>query len=169
MVPALFFAAFGNANYQSKNFILGRGLSAVVCRDYGHCLFLCRFLTGLPAKYQKAVGAKNLILTTLAAIIATLPLILFNFGVLSLSAPLVNVLILPVVPLTMLFGFLVGLPFVGPGFAMVANWLLLYILKVTVVFCRPALQLSEFSNFRLDVLGFGGRSFWNLFWVKIYC
>jgi competence protein ComEC len=80
------------------------------------------------------LGAKNVILTTLAAIIATLPLILFNFGVLSLSAPLVNVLVLPAVPFTMLFGFLVALPFLGPGFAVVVNWLLLYILNVVAFF-----------------------------------
>ena len=45
---------------------------------------------------------------TLSAQIMTLPIILFDFGRLSLIAPLANVLILPVVPLTMLFGFLAG-------------------------------------------------------------
>ena len=44
--------------------------------------------------------------TTLAAIAATVPLILFQFGRLSLVAPLVNVLILWLVPWLMLFGFL---------------------------------------------------------------
>lgn len=44
--------------------------------------------------------------TTLSAIIATLPLILFQFGRLSVVAPLANILILWIVPFLMLFSFL---------------------------------------------------------------
>lgn len=44
--------------------------------------------------------------TTLSAIMATLPLILFQFGRLSIVAPLANLLILWIVPLLMLFCFL---------------------------------------------------------------
>ncbi|TSC84659.1 MAG: Uncharacterized protein G01um101413_43 [Parcubacteria group bacterium Gr01-1014_13] len=44
--------------------------------------------------------------TTISAIIATLPLILFQFGRLSIVAPLVNVLVLWLVPWLMLFGFI---------------------------------------------------------------
>ncbi|MBI2037576.1 MAG: ComEC family competence protein [Candidatus Magasanikbacteria bacterium] len=44
--------------------------------------------------------------TTMAAIIATLPLIMYQFGRVSLVAPLVNILILWVIPWLMLFGFL---------------------------------------------------------------
>jgi competence protein ComEC len=46
------------------------------------------------------------LMTTLSAIIATLPLILYQFGRLSTVAPLVNILILWTVPYLMLFGFL---------------------------------------------------------------
>ncbi len=46
------------------------------------------------------------LISTLSAIIATLPLILYQFGRLSLVAPLVNVLILWIVPWLMLFGFI---------------------------------------------------------------
>lgn len=54
--------------------------------------------------------------TTLAAIIATLPLILFQFGRLSIVAPLVNILILWIIPWLMLFGFvsLLGSFFIFP-------------------------------------------------------
>jgi competence protein ComEC len=88
----------------------------------------------LTPKIPENFGAKKLFLITLAAVISTLPIILLNFGVLSLSAPIVNVLIMPILSLTMLFGFLAVVPFVGPGFAFVANWLLLYILKATSFF-----------------------------------
>ncbi len=43
---------------------------------------------------------------TISAIIATLPLILFQFGRLSIVAPIVNVLVLWTIPWLMLFGFL---------------------------------------------------------------
>lgn len=43
--------------------------------------------------------------STLAATVATLPLILFQFGRLSIVAPLVNVLILPIIPIAMIGGF----------------------------------------------------------------
>lgn len=48
----------------------------------------------------------EILVTTISAIAVTLPLILFQFGRLSLVAPLVNVLILWVIPWLMLFGFL---------------------------------------------------------------
>ncbi len=48
----------------------------------------------------------EVLITTIAAIIATMPLILYQFGRLSVVAPLVNVLILWIVPWLMLFGFI---------------------------------------------------------------
>jgi competence protein ComEC len=44
-------------------------------------------------------------ISTISAIIITLPLILFNFGRLSLVAPIVNILILPAIPVIMFIGF----------------------------------------------------------------
>ncbi|MBP9694892.1 MAG: ComEC/Rec2 family competence protein [Candidatus Magasanikbacteria bacterium] len=56
-------------------------------------------------KIPDFLGTKESFATTLAAITATLPLILFQFGRLSIVAPIVNVLILWIVPWLMLFGF----------------------------------------------------------------
>jgi competence protein ComEC len=56
--------------------------------------------------------------TTIAAIIFTLPLILFQFGTLSIVAPLVNVLILWIIPWLMLGGLValaVGIFFLPLG------------------------------------------------------
>ncbi|MFH0905623.1 MAG: ComEC/Rec2 family competence protein [bacterium] len=47
----------------------------------------------------------NVIRATLAATIATLPLIIFHFGGFSLVALLANLLVVPIVPLVMLLGF----------------------------------------------------------------
>lgn len=55
----------------------------------------------LPSKF----GIKESLLSTIAAIIATTPLILYSFGRFSTVAPLVNILILPTIPYTMAVGF----------------------------------------------------------------
>ena len=55
--------------------------------------------------FPEVFGIKESLVSTFAAIIATLPLILFQFGRLSTVAPLVNVLILWLLPWIMLFGF----------------------------------------------------------------
>jgi competence protein ComEC len=65
-------------------------------------------IENLKNKFLKAVLGDYLA-TTLAAIIMTTPIILFNFGRVSLVAPLANVLILPFIPLAMLLGFLAGI------------------------------------------------------------
>lgn len=58
---------------------------------------------------KKILGLKEILIATLAAQIAVLPLLVINFGRLSLIAPLANILVLPFIPLTMLFGFLAAL------------------------------------------------------------
>jgi len=57
-------------------------------------------------KIPESFGLQESVVSTLSAIIATLPLILFQFGRLSIVAPIVNVLILWLIPFIMLFGFL---------------------------------------------------------------
>lgn len=77
--------------------------------------------------------------TTLAAQIATLPLIFFYFGTVSPVAPLVNTLVLPTIPATMLFGFLAGLAgyfgyFIGVLVAWPSYLLLSYQLGIIKLF-----------------------------------
>ena len=66
---------------------------------------------------------------TLSAQIMTLPVVFFSFDRVSLIAPLANVLILPFIPLTMLFGFLAGaIGFVSLNFSYIfvlPTWFLL--------------------------------------------
>jgi competence protein ComEC len=63
---------------------------------------LQKYLSWLP----KHFGFQESVLATMSATIATLPLIVFTFGRLSLVALIVNVLILAVIPLTMALGAL---------------------------------------------------------------
>ncbi len=88
----------------------------------------------LTKNWGEWLGVKPILLVTMSAIISTLPFLVYNFGVLSLISPLVNIVVLPVVPFTMLMGFLSLLPWVGNGFAFITNFLLLYILKATHFF-----------------------------------
>ncbi|MDO8499809.1 MAG: ComEC/Rec2 family competence protein [bacterium] len=70
--------------------------------------FQLSFLATLGLVYISPLLAEwpEVVRSTLSAIIATLPLILFQFGRLSMVAPLVNVLILWMVPYLMFFGAL---------------------------------------------------------------
>jgi competence protein ComEC len=154
IVPALFFAALVMliANPRILFWDVGFQLSFAATLGIVHFLPVFNQLT---PKIPEGFGVKKYFLITLAAVVSTMPIILLDFGVLSLSAPIVNVLIMPILSLTMLFGFLSVLPVVGPGFAFVANLFLLYILKITSFFA--GLPYS-YLNFQISAL---------IFWVLI--
>lgn len=79
------------------------------------------------------------LVSTLAAIISTLPLIMFQFGTISLIAPLVNILILWTVPYLMLFGVVsvlfgsVFLPF-GKIIGLLAHFGMAYVIMIVQFF-----------------------------------
>ena len=73
---------------------------------------------------------KGTALTTLAAQLAVLPLLLQNFGSVSLFSLLANILILEFIPFTMGLGFLVaGVGFLAPWVAQFFAWIALIFLK----------------------------------------
>jgi len=61
-----------------------------------------KYLAFIPENIRKVLAE------TLGAQILVLPVLMYNFGIVSLVAPLANILVLPLVPLTMLLGFLTG-------------------------------------------------------------
>jgi competence protein ComEC len=95
---------------------------------------------------------REVFVATLSAQIFTLPILMFNFGKLSIIAPIVNVLVLPLVPLTMLMGFLGGvLALVWDKLALPFAWaawvLLTYIMRVVGFFSSlPLAQVSGRMN-----------------------
>jgi competence protein ComEC len=103
------------------------------------------------SKVSKFVKSVKLILaTTLVAQIAVLPLLIVNFGQLSLIAPLANIMVLPVIPLTMLVGFaaaLGGLIFLPPGqiFGWVAWLFLKYEIKIIELLAKIPLAAVNFE------------------------
>lgn len=88
------------------------------------------FLLGEPLEKRlvfvpEALGIRSALASTLAAIALTQPIILLYFGQASLVAPLVNLVVLPLVPLAMLTGFFVAVlngvvPALGPFVAWIA-------------------------------------------------
>jgi competence protein ComEC len=86
-------------------------------------------------KLPQAFGVREAILMTLSAQVMALPIIIYNFGRLSLIAPIANLLVIFAIPPAMLFGFIaVILSFLffplGLVPAYVAWGILAYIIKV---------------------------------------
>lgn len=98
--------------------------------------FLTIFTKG---KFENLLG---IISTTFAAQIFTLPIMLYNFGNISLIAPVTNLLVLPIVSGLMIFGFLSSIlgvfsSFVGWIFSIPCWFLLTYFIKVIDAFSKP--------------------------------
>lgn len=64
----------------------------------------------------------SMILTTMAATVMTLPIILYYYGMVSLISVVANLLILPTLPYAMGLVFLVGLVAGLPGISMAVGW-----------------------------------------------
>lgn len=106
-------------------------------------IYLFPLIERILNKIPDVLGIRSILAITLSAQIAVLPIVVYNFEQVSLVAPISNFLVLPVIPVTMLLGFLAvlcGFIFVSLGeivgfFA----WLLMsYEIKLVEI-------LSEFS------------------------
>lgn len=107
-----------------------------------------KYFGNLPA----ALGLKEAFLATTSAQAAVLPLILYNFGNLSLVSVVTNVLILPAVPFAMFFGFLAGaLSFIalplGKAVGFFAWALLSYEIKIVEIFSAVPFGFFKISYF----------------------
>lgn len=83
----------------------------------------------------------SLILITLSAQIATLPVILYNFGRLSMVAPIVNILVVPLLPFVMILGLtLLACGLVWTSLGQIVGWVvwifLSYLIYITNFFAR---------------------------------
>lgn len=112
---------------------------------------LQKYLVWVPEKFS----LQENLTSTLSAILITLPLILYNFKRLSIVAPVVNLLILPVIPLAMLTGFIQTILaffslILGQIFGWITWLLLSYLLKVVSIFSK--LKLAA-VNCRISFIG----------------
>ncbi len=130
VTPSLCLAAAGMLVLNPKILYWDIGFQLSFAATLG-IVYLLPEMEKLTESWPKFWGAKSIVFATLSATAATLPLILLHFGRLSIVALIANILILPIVPAAMLFGFLIAVPFASPGFALISSWLLAYILKIT--------------------------------------
>jgi len=73
-------------------------------------IFFSDFFSGLLRFVpERFLNLKRILIMTFSAYFFTLPLLIYNFGRVSLFAPIINVLILPFVSLVMLLGFIFSL------------------------------------------------------------
>ena len=111
---------------------------------------------------------RQILALTLSAQIFTLPILVYNFGSVSLISPLVNVLVVPLLPVILIFGFLgilAGLfgQFLGMMFSFPVFGILSYILEVSRVFGNFA-----FSSVKVSGLGwFGLLAFYGFLFLAL--
>lgn len=103
---------------------------------------------------------KSIFIATLSAQIAVMPVLLYNFGRVSLIAPLVNLLILPLVPLAMGVGFAAVMAgFLWLGFGRIIGYAAWLILKLLLEIVHLFSGFS-FASFEAQKIG--------VFWFVIY-
>ena len=96
------------------------------------------------------LNLRSILAMTLSAQVFTLPILIYNFGYMSLVSPLTNILIVPLLPLVLGFGFLFGLSgMLWPFLAWILSWpvwmLLTYIVKITDFFSNLSFAASFFN------------------------
>jgi competence protein ComEC len=105
----------------------------------------------------------EILFLTLSAQIFVLPIILTNFQKLSVISPLANLAVLPIIPLTMLLGFLMVLvSFILPPLAIILAWLTFLPLKYETTIIEWMANL-KFSS--VEVLNFSWM--WVVGWYII--
>ncbi len=90
---------------------------------------------------EKLINLRSVLAMTLSAQVFTLPILIYNFGYMSLVAPITNILIVPLLPYIMGLGFLFALAgtifqFLGWVLSWPAWPLLTYLIKVIDFFSR---------------------------------
>lgn len=105
---ALVFTAFVMLIINPKILVFDAGFQLSFLATMG-IVYINPILQNYAKKWPKVFGLKEVLITTLSAIIMTTPLILYQFGRFSVIAPLANLLIVPLVPLVMALGFITGL------------------------------------------------------------
>lgn len=122
-----------------------------------------KYFLWLPKKF----GLREIASATIATQIFVLPFILYKMGNLSIIAPITNLLVLPLIPVTMLFGFLTGIfglisSFIAFPFGFVANFLLkteLFIVKSFSSFSFASVSIQKFPLILVIII------YSTIFWV----
>lgn len=111
----------------------------------------------LKNKYLEKIKFKEILSSTIATQIFVLPFLLYKIGLLSIFSLPANILILPVIPAVMLFGFLAGsLAFISGllawPLALVCSLLLSYMLKIIYIFSHLPLASLALEFFPVSLM-----------------
>ena len=125
-------------------------------------IFLARPIENKIGFVTERFGLRGIVASTFATLIFVSPYILYTMGQISIVGVVVNILVLPFVPVTMLFVFLAGVigmfsTFVATPFAWVSYFLLSYELFMVNNFAKlpfASLNVGQFSPWW--VVGFYG-------------
>lgn len=106
-----------------------------------------KWLKLIPNQY---LDMREILATTLSAQIFTMPILVYNFGQLSLAAPLANILALPVITWAMVAGFVFAiialiLPVFGLILSFIPYFLITYFIKIVEIFSNPLFS-QKFIN-----------------------
>jgi competence protein ComEC len=132
-------------------------------------IYVYPFFNNFLVKKQKHLGfAWEILFLTLAAQIFVLPVILYNFENLSVISPLANVLVLPIIPLTMLLGFLTLIfSFIFYPLAAIFSWLTFLPLKYET-FIISFLSGFNFSSLKFSFPWWGAVIWYLVLGVLFY-
>jgi competence protein ComEC len=133
-------------------------------------IFLQPIFLDLFKKIPNFLQLKNNLSATVSAQIFTFPILIYNFGQISITSPLTNILILPLIPFLTILGFVFS--FIGifwQGLAQILSWpawfFITYILKVIDVsskipFTSLVLKNVHWGFLIISYLILGGLVFW---------
>jgi competence protein ComEC len=148
---ALVFTAFVMLLVNPKILIFDAGFQLSFLATVG-LVYINPIFQKYTEKLPELFGTKEALVTTLSALITTTPLILYQFGRLSVVAPLANILILPAIPLTMAIGFAAGMAgMLWSGLGQIIVWPAWLLLEYMI---RIAEILSSWKFASLELGGF---------------
>jgi competence protein ComEC len=107
----------------------------------------------------------EILTTTLAAYLATLPYLMYTFGSISLYAIIANIFVLPLVPLSMLLSALVVLTsFFSQGLALLFGFLTTILMDYSIA-CARIVSLLPYASMSVNVSLVGVVAFYIFFFV----
>jgi competence protein ComEC len=116
-------------------------------------------------KKYKAFGITELLFLTISAQIFVFPILFINFQKLSLISPLANILVLPIIPLTMLLGFIaIAFNFIFLPVAQVFSWLAFLLLKYETMTIKYLASL-KYASFEIIYFPWWGVAAWYIILV----
>lgn len=106
-------------------------------------IYISPFIEKITKRFPDPFGLVSAGGTTMAALIATIPFSIVYFRQFSFVAPLSNMLTLPLVPLIMLSGFLMVVPGLSHGAALITHYLI--VLMIGLLRLTGSLPYASFS------------------------